>query len=129
MPWPSNGDSDGARRAYEDALAVQRRFRLTQFGLIAEPLYNSLGRIYLSQQRTADALTLCTEWVRAQPATIAGRVMLGELLFQAGRTAEAAAQFEVALRTAPDDQGAQLGHAWILRANGDWARRCAGSAV
>jgi tetratricopeptide (TPR) repeat protein len=114
-----NGDLDGARRAYEDALAVQRRFRLTQFGLIAEPLYTSLGRIYQSQQRTADALTLCTEWVRAQPATITGRVMLGELLFQAGRTAEAAAQFEVALRTAPDDQGAQLGHAWILRANGD----------
>ncbi len=113
------GDLDGARRAYEDALAVQRRFQLTQFDLIAEPLYASLGRIQLSQQRTSEALALCTEWVRSRPGTVAGRVMLGDLLLQAGRTAEAAAQFEVALRTAPDDPGAQLGHAWVLRANGD----------
>ena len=114
-----NGDIDGARRAFEDALAVQRRFRVTQFGLIAEPLYGSLCRLYLAQQRTSDAVGICTEWVRAEPSTVAGRVMLGDLLLQTGRTAEAAAQFEVALRTAPDDPGAQLGHAWVLRANGD----------
>jgi len=113
------GDLDGARRAWEDALAAQRRFRLTQFGLIEEPLYTSLGRLYAERGETEQAVRLYTDWVRANPATIAGRVALGDLLLQVGRTDEAGAQFEMALRAAPDHAGAQLGQAWILRANGE----------
>ncbi len=113
------GNLQGARAAYEDALAVQRKYRLASFALIEEPLYTSLGRILLAQNQPDAAVRLYTDWVRADPASVAGRVALGDLLLQAGRRDEAAAQFETALRTDPENAGAALGYAWILRANGD----------
>lgn len=113
------GRRDEARRAYEDALAVQRRFKLSAFALIEEPLYTSLGRLLREANDTAGALRLYTEWVRGNPQTLAGRLALGDLLLQTGRTDEAAAQFEMVLRAEPENPAAQLGFAWILRANGD----------
>lgn len=113
------GDMARAARAWEQALDAQRRYHLTAFGLIEEPLYTSLGRHYLATGRAHEARQLYAEWVRNNPETVAGRIALGELLLQEGRTAEAAAQFEMVLRQHPENRPAQLGAAWILRANGD----------
>jgi tetratricopeptide (TPR) repeat protein len=118
------GNLAAARAAYEDALAVQRRYQVASFSLIEEPLYTSLGRILLGQNQPEAAVRLYTDWVRADPTSVAGRIALGDLLLQLGRADDAAAQFETALRMAPDDPRAALGYAWILRANGD-----AGSAL
>jgi tetratricopeptide (TPR) repeat protein len=122
--YADEGNLSAARAAYEDALAVQRRFQVASFALIEEPLYTSLGRILLGQNQPDAAVRLYTDWVRGDPTSVAGRVALGDLLLQLGRADDAAAQFETARRMAPDDPRAALGYAWILRANGD-----AGSAL
>jgi len=117
--WLAKERLEDAGREYAAALDIQRRTPQPHFDLIRDNLYDAFIGLRRREGRDDQALQLARDWVDLAPGSQPGRLWLGELLLAAGRLDEAAAHYEIALRTAPDDPRAQLGEAWVLLQRGD----------
>ncbi|MDO9694816.1 MAG: tetratricopeptide repeat protein [Candidatus Latescibacteria bacterium] len=117
--WLDKGRLEDAGREYAEAIAIQRRTPQPHFDLISDNLFESFIGLRQREGRNDEALRLAREWVDLAPEAQSGRLWLGELLLAAGRLDEAAAHYEIALRSHPDDPRAQLGEAWVLLQRGD----------
>ncbi len=109
----TRGETGPAIAAYREALAIQARTPNREFGLVRDNLYDAFGDALLREGRTGEALQATRRWVEANPNARAARLKLGDLLLGAGRVDEAEVQFEIVLRTDPDDAAAMLGSAWV----------------
>lgn len=117
--WFDKGRDADAVREYREALAIQKRSPQEQFGLIGDKLEDTLVRALRRSGHEAQALDAARDWVERDPDSQDGRLWLGELLLASGDLDGAAAQFDIALRTRPDDPRAQLGTAWVMLNRGD----------
>jgi len=109
----SRGDNGLAVAAYREALAIEDRYPNRQFELVKDNLYDALGDALRREGRENEALRATVQWVDASPNSHPARLKLGDLLLAAGRVDEAEVQFEIVLRSNPDDRGAMLGSAWV----------------
>jgi Tfp pilus assembly protein PilF len=119
--YQANGDERRAIESYEQAIIQQRAYPQSTFERIEEPLYSSLGRLYIERRQVAKAMQLYERWVRENPASVVARVQLGETLLQAGRLEEAGKQFDAILTLEPENLDASIGKGWLLLYTGRFA--------
>jgi tetratricopeptide (TPR) repeat protein len=115
----SRGENRNAIRAYNEALAIERRQANRHFGLVRDNLYQALGEALIAEDRRGEALETAGQWVAASPNSLEARLKYGDLLLSSNRMDEAAVQFDIVLRTAPDNVRARLGTAWVLYREGE----------
>jgi len=115
----SRGENRNAIRAYNEALAIERRQPNRHFGLVRDNLYQALGDALIADDRREEALETSGHWVAASPNSLEARLKYGDLLLSSNRVDEAAVQFDIVLRTAPDNVLARLGSAWVLFREGE----------
>ena len=120
--YADQGERARAVETYARALEINRRYPQSGFAYIRESLYSSYVELLVGMGRPVEALSVARDWVRAAPDTQRGRLWLANLLMDAREFEEAAAHFEIALRTDPEDPDAIKGSAWILYQNGEYGK-------
>jgi len=85
------------------------------------PLFIGLAEEYRGAGRTAEAIRTLEKGIQVHPNYISARVALGRAYLEAGRTADAEAQFTGVLALDPGNLVAARSVAEILRARGDRA--------
>lgn len=92
---------------------ILRELHSTHPGLFA--VNESLGLLYVSQERFAEALPLLEAAARENAQSDAAHANLGAAYFQLKRKADAMEQFEIAARLNPDNAATQqsLGRLWM----------------
>jgi len=109
----TNGDTDGAQRAYVGLLAEDPKHFLTLM---------SLGRLLAVRQNIRAARTVFAQAVAAHPQEAAAHAALASLLVDAGDRAGARAAFERALAIEPEHREAHRGLAILAEREGDHVR-------
>lgn len=106
MAARDQGDLDRAK----DILSALRRKQPGNFAVD-----ESLGLIYVAQQKYAEALPLLRAAAGEQPRSDVAHANLGAAFFQLGRNSEAQSEFEEAARLNPNNDATQrsLGELWL----------------
>jgi predicted CXXCH cytochrome family protein len=92
--YSSRGETTRAEDAYRKAIALDSRF---------VPAYANLADLYRVGRRDADAERALRDGLRVVPNTATLREALGLTLVRQGKRREALAEFEAAVKAAPDD--------------------------
>lgn len=104
------------RREYTEAIDVLGRFIAAEPALLEVPEAHTLiARAALEQGRAAEAIGHLELATRMQPAQVAWQGLLADALFRAGQYGRAAAQYEVYVKSYPQD-GAAYTNLGIARA-------------
>jgi tetratricopeptide (TPR) repeat protein len=122
MAAEDSGDLEKARTI----LLELRRQRPNSF-----PIDESLGLIYVAQQKYAEALPFLQQAAHEQPSSDVAHANLGAALFNLHRKAEAIKEFEQAARLNPNSVIAQqsLGELYLDKGNSDKAAAAFAAAV
>jgi tetratricopeptide (TPR) repeat protein len=110
-----------AAQAYATAGNLSKAEQLLRAAITADPLrqpaYGLLAQIYVKQNRL-DAAIAELELVARQPDGVAAATLIGMLLEQQNKTAEARARYERTVQTFPRAPVAANNLAWIYAENG-----------
>ena len=105
-PGPEATFQHGVAALKEGRLAdAEKDFRrVLEQGLAAPYVHNNLAIVYQQQGRHREAVTECREALRLDPAYSAPRAVMGGSLLALGRTTEAIAELEVAVKRLPRER-------------------------
>ncbi|UWZ84566.1 tetratricopeptide repeat protein [Occallatibacter riparius] len=93
------------------------------------PIEESLGLIYVAQQKYAEALPFLQEAARLQPGSDIAHANLGAALYNLQRNNEAIKEFELAARLNPKSAVAQQSLGQLYLDKGDAAKACTAFAA